>query len=319
MNKFPVIDGHCDTVLRLLQNGSSDLDALANKHISIKGLKEGGVILQFFAICPRCAGQFISIPDAGLKLADMYHLFVNRYSGDFTHIEKYDDIDAAAKSGKIGCLFSIEGGEALCGELSYLRLYRLMGVRCVTLTWMYRNEIADGIMEKSAKGGLTDFGREVIKEMNRLGMLIDVSHISVKGFWDVVECSSDPIAATHSNAKKLCSHPRNLDDDQITAIKNNGGLIGINFYEGFLKDEGRAGIQDIVRHMEYIAALAGCGHLAFGTDFDGIDRLPEGVDGPSCFPAIAEELLRLNYKEEDVYKIFCGNYLRVLKSVLKNP
>lgn len=316
MSGFQVIDGHCDTVLKLLQNNDCRLERLDSGHISIDSLRAGGVRLQFFAICCRCVNNFITRLNAGLRLADMYHLMLNCYPDDFMHIEKYEDIDKAEKAGKIGTLLTIEGGEALEGEISNLRIFYRLGVRSITLTWMYRNEIADGIRESSAGGGLSDFGREVVRDMNRLGMLIDVSHISVKGFWDVVELSTDPVIATHSNAIKLCSHPRNLNDEQILEIAKKGGVIGINFFEEFLRNEGRAGITDIIKHIEYIAALAGCDCLAIGTDFDGMDRAPEGADSPRCFPVIAERLLGLNYREEDVYKIFSGNYLRILKKVL---
>jgi len=317
MRRYPVIDGHSDTVLRLFQNCSCDLDALKEKHITMDALKAGGVVLQFFSLCPRCVGTDIAMLQVSLKLMDMYHLFIKRYEDVLLHVEKYSDIENSIGCGKIASLLAIEGGEALAGEMSNLRLFYRLGVRSITLTWMYRNEIADGIMEASAGGGLSDFGREVVNEMNQLGMLIDVSHISPKGFWDVMALSVDPIAATHSNAKKLCNHPRNLDDDQILAIKKNGGIIGINFFEGFLRDEGRATMRDILRHIEYIASLVGCDCLAFGSDFDGVDRVPVDADNPSCFPGIIDQLLRMNYREEDVHNLCSGNYLRVLKRVLE--
>jgi membrane dipeptidase len=211
----------------------------------------------------------------------------------------------------------VEGGDILEGEIVNLQILYRLGVRAMTLTWNHRNEIADGVLENISKGGLSVFGHEVIREMNQLGMLIDVSHISEEGFYDVIEASSKPIAATHSNAWSVRPHPRNLKDEQITLLADKGGVIGINFYPVFLSDR-KAGLYDIIRHIEHIAGLAGIDVIGFGSDFDGIEETPEEVNGPQAFEKIINALLKLNYKEEDVLKIAYKNYTRLLRDVLKN-
>ena len=159
---------------------------------------------------------------------------------------------------KAATLLAIEEGGAIDGSLEALRMLYELGVRAMTLTWSNRNDIADGVNEECSGGGLTTFGRQVVAEMNRLGMLVDVSHIATAGFWDVIETSTKPIIATHSNAKTLCSHPRNLNDDQIKAINANDGLIGITFAGQFLEEDyNNACIDSVYRHIDYMLNLFG--------------------------------------------------------------
>ena len=187
----------------------------------------------------------------------------------------------------------------------------------MTLTWNHTNEIASGIGATHEDDlGLTRFGREVVSEMNELGIIIDISHISYKSFWDVCEISSAPIVASHSNAKSICNNRRNLDDDHIKAIANSGGIIGINFYPPFLTEDEEASIEDILKHIDFIAGLVGIDYIGFGSDFDGIEITPRDVHGPEGFEKIIERLLRLNYSEDHVKKICSGNMMRALKSTL---
>ena len=315
MNKFCIIDAHCDTIAKLSDQNVS-INKYGDTHVSIEGLKEGCVDIQFFAAC-ICARDINDSPlQTALNLIEAFENMVKKYGDCFYPITKASDIHASKRAGKIGALLAIEGGDALEGKISNLHLVYNMGVRLITLTWNYNNEIGSAAMDTATEWGLTAFGAEVIKEMNRLGMIIDVSHLSEKAFWDVVEVSSPPIIASHSNAKALCNHPRNLDDSQIKAIVEKGGVIGINFYPPFLSWH-KADIHSIVNHIEYIAGLAGVDGVGFGSDFDGVDRLPEGVNGPQNFPDIIDELLRLNYTEESVYKICYGNFFRLMERILK--
>jgi membrane dipeptidase len=174
-------------------------------------------------------------------------------------------------------------------------LYRL-GVRLLTLTWNQRNQIADGIGESRTGSGLTEFGLKVIDEMNDLRMLIDVSHLSETGFWDVIKKSNDPIIASHSNCYALCPHLRNLKDEQIKAIADKGGVIGITFVP--------------------IVEKVGVDYVGLGSDFDGTDGLPLGLEGVDKIPNITEELLDRGYKEREIEKILGGNFLRVFKEVV---
>ena len=170
------------------------------------------------------------------------------------------------------------------------------------------------IMEESGEG-LSQFGEKVVRQMNRLGMAIDVSHLSEKGFWDAAEISEKPFIASHSNAKSICSHKRNLSDEQIKEIINKKGFIGVNFYPPFLTDCDRCGIKDIIKHIEHILSLGGENNIGFGSDFDGVDYLPDGIEGAQDYYKIIDELLKLGYSEKLVRKISCENFINVLTSI----
>lgn len=316
MQDIFIVDGHCDTVEKIADL-KVNLFTGDKSHLTIQGLVKGGVRMQFFACWVGQKKRYLPCLQRGLKLIDAYYTMLEAYSEVFSPVFDYDGIIDALDSGKIAALLTVEGGEVLEGEIANLRILYKLGVRGLTLTWNHRNELADGVMELKSGGGLSTFGHEVVKEMNRLGMLIDVSHLSEKGFYDVLEASDKPIAATHSNAWTVCKHPRNLKDEQILALAGKGGVIGINFYPSFLA-EGRAGLKDIISHIEYIASLAGTDVLGFGSDFDGIDLLPDSIPGPEGFCLIIDELLRLNYREEDVRKIAYQNFLNLIRSIFKN-
>jgi membrane dipeptidase len=195
-------------------------------------------------------------------------------------------------------------------------LYKL-GVRLLTLTWNQRNQIADGAGESRTGSGLTEFGLKVIGEMNNLGMLIDVSHLSETGFWDVIKRSNAPIVASHSNCYALCPHLRNLKDEQIKAIADKGGVIGITFVPNFLTQEKRkTTVEDVAKHIDYLVEKAGVDYVGLGSDFDGTGGLPLGLEGVDKIPNITEELLNQGYKEKDIKKILGENFLRVFKEVV---
>lgn len=312
MERFKIIDGHCDTLTNLLDRPSTIDDP--KNHVSMERLITGSVHIQFFAAWIGSKEKYGSPLQRGLKLIDRFNTMLAENSR-IVPILKWEDINEI-KDNQIGALLTVECGSILEGELANLRILHKLGVRLMTLTWNYRNEICDGIMESNSKSGLSNFGISVIQEMNKLNMIIDVSHISVSGFWDVIKHSKAPIIASHSNAKALCPHVRNLDDEQIQAISKVKGLIGINFYPPFLSEHS-CGVDDIIRHIEYIAGLGGIDIVGFGSDFDGIDKLPKGINGPQDFPKIINRLLQLNYSEDHVRKICSENYLRIIKTVLK--
>ena len=187
----------------------------------------------------------------------------------------------------------------------------------MTLVWSNRNDIADGVNEECSGGGLTVFGRKVVAEMNRLGMLVDVSHIAPAGFWDVIETSTKPIIATHSDAKALCSHPRNLDDKQILAINENDGLIGITFAGQFLEDDyHNACIESVYKHIDHMLNLMGNDdHLGFGSDFDGISHPPYNIQGVQDYKPLLE-YLATKYSDSTLQKITHQNVLNLLQKVL---
>ena len=238
------------------------------------------------------------------------------------------EIDAAVARGQIAFVLAIEGGECVQDGVESLRVFHELGVRILGLTWNQRNLLAEGVGEARAGGGLTELGRAIVAEANRLGVLLDVSHLSVKSFWDLVETSRAPMIASHSNAQALCGHPRNLDDDQIRAVAASGGTIGINMVSAFINDDpGAASLEDALDHIDHVAALVGMEHVALGPDFaDFLAAEPalqpgnrptsgaylRGCDNASALPSVTAGLLRCGYAEEAIRGILGANFLRVL-------
>lgn len=230
------------------------------------------------------------------------------------------DVDRALAEGKTAAILSIENGVACLERIELLRTYHRLGVRAMGLTWNGRNAIADGCGEEGTGGKLTAFGRQVVDEMVRLRMLVDVSHLSEAGFWDVAErMGARPFIASHSNARALCDHRRNLRDEQIRAIARTGGVMGLNLWPPFLKagaKRGEATIDDAVAHVLALAERAGSiDHVGIGADYDGIDHAPVGLEDPSRFPALAEALSRRGLSDGDIRKVFFENFLRVFRVV----
>lgn len=314
-----ICDCHCDTLTELYKKGTSLYDN--DQHFDIKRQIELGGGLQFCAIfVPTNEFRYYGGLRYTLCLLDKYKQELKALQ------EKGIDVlpvltkaDAAdVLNHKAATLLAIEEGGAIDGSLEALRMLYELGVRAMTLTWSNRNDIADGVNEECSGGGLTTFGRQVVAEMNRLGMLVDVSHIATAGFWDVIETSTKPIIATHSNAKTLCSHPRNLNDDQIKAINANDGLIGITFAGQFLEEDyNNACIDSVYRHIDYMLNLLGNDdHVGFGSDFDGISHPPYNIHGVQDYKPLIEYLQSKNYSDSTIEKITHKNVLNLLSKVL---
>ena len=225
----------------------------------------------------------------------------------------------------VNVILGIEGGEALGRELGRVEAFYKRGVRLITLTWNHPYAISDTCVQTADRlngeadyaGGLTHFGRDVLREMNRLGIVADVSHLSDKGFYDVAEIAEKPFIASHSNSRALCPHPRNLTDDMFRLLIKKGGVTGINFYHSFLRaDGGAASIDDILRHIEHFMALGGQKNVGIGTDFDGIDYPPEEIAGTRELGKLCDALLRINYPETLVRDIMAGNMERAFQENL---
>lgn len=314
-----ICDCHCDTLTELYKKQTSLYSN--DQHFDIKRQIELGGGLQFCAIfVPTHEFRYYGGLRYTLCLLDKYRQEIKKMQADGIDVlpvlTKADAADAL--NHKSATLLAIEEGGAIDGSLEALRCLYDLGVRAMTLTWSNRNDIADGINEATTGGGLTVFGRQVVQEMNRLGMLVDVSHIAPAGFWDVIETSSKPIIATHSNAKSLCSHPRNLDDKQIAAINKNDGLIGITFAGQFLEEDyNDACIDSVYRHIDYMLNLMGNDeHIGFGSDFDGISHPPYNIKGVQDYRPLIEYLQSKNYSDETIAKITHRNVLNLLQKVL---
>lgn len=309
-----VIDTHCDTILSLMRG--RPLDTRSDEgHIDLPRLKDGGVGAQFFA----CFIEPQFKPDKGLKrVMQQIDAFYHAVEENQDAIEVATTVDAITRihaAGKVAAILAIEGGEAIDGDLAALRMLHKLGVRSFGLVWNQRNQLADGIGERRAHGGLTNLGIDTVKELNRLGIIVDVSHLNDEGFWDVIETSSSPIMATHSNSRAVCDHPRNLTDDQIRALAKNGGVMGMNFCPTFVEEDGQATIDRLIDHIDHIVELVGFDHVGLGSDFDGISAVPQGLENAACMPNLTRRLVERGYSDENVIKILGGNHLRVLRAV----
>jgi membrane dipeptidase len=308
-----VLDAHCDTASALLDQKADLYEN--NCHIDLKRLLAAGERVQFFASFSNPVKFRNSSLLRVLSIIDFVYNAQELYGDKMSVCLNSRDIDDAIAHGKVGAILSVEGGDALNSELSVLRqLYRL-GVRSMLLTWNHRNMLADGSLETNG-AGLSDFGRQVVTEMNRLGMIIDVSHLCEASFHDVVELSAAPVIASHSNAKSVCSHPRNLSDEQLINLRNVGGVAGITFYPFFLNNSDNALVDDVIRHIEHICSITGEDCIGIGSDFDGIECVPAGLEGSQCLTVLFERLLKLNYSESFIEKFAGKNFMRVIRKIL---
>ena len=307
-----IIDTHCDTLALLRKNnflcGSSDMN------LSLPRLIRGDVKLQCFAVCVHPDSNGKCFYD-GMKLINEYDKLTSN-----THmlmsIKNKGDIKELLASDKIGAMLTVEGGDMLEGNKDNFDILFEKGMRMFSPTWNNSNCLCGGIGENS--DGLTDFGKEILLRCEEKGVIIDVSHISEKGFWDATELVSKPFIASHSNAKSVCSNKRNLDNEQLKAIKAHSGCVGVNFYPPFLNNSGKASTDDIIRHIEYIASCIGIEYVSIGSDFDGVENdLPKGMEHPGKLQNLCERLRKLNYSESDIDLVCHGNMLRIMNCVLK--
>ncbi len=313
-----ICDCHCDTLTELYNKNASLYEN--EQHFDIKRQIALGGGLQFCAIyVPTEVFRYQGGLRYTLCLLDKYNQEIKKLHEngiDVLQVRTAEDAGNVLKH-KAATLLAIEEGGAIDGSLEALRCLYELGVRAMTLTWSNRNDIADGINEEATGSGLTLFGKQVVAEMNRLGMLVDVSHISTAGFWSVIETSTQPIIATHSNAKSLCSHPRNLNDEQIKALAQNGGLAGITFAGQFLEEDWRnACIESVYKHIDYMLNLIGNDdHIGFGSDFDGISHPPYNIQGVQDYKPLIEYLSKY-YSDETINKITHQNVINLLQKVL---
>lgn len=313
-----ICDCHCDTLTELYNKNASLYEN--EQHFDIKRQIALGGGLQFCAIyVPTEVFRYQGGLRYTLCLLDKYNQEIKKLHEngiDVLQVRTAEDAGNVLKH-KAATLLAIEEGGAIDGSLEALRCLYELGVRAMTLTWSNRNDIADGINEEATSSGLTLFGKQVVAEMNRLGMLVDVSHISTAGFWSVIETSTKPVIATHSNAKSLCSHPRNLNDEQIKALAQNGGLAGITFAGQFLEEDWRnACIESVYKHIDYMLNLIGNDdHIGFGSDFDGISHPPYNIQGVQDYKPLIEYLSKY-YSDETINKITHQNVINLLQKVL---
>ena len=332
-----VIDTHNDITSAITDDGfdMGAKDTSGKNQTDIPRMKEGGLDADFFAI--YVAAKYAKEGGAARRALDMIdgvYEQARRHPESLEMAFTSDDIRRIHKTGKIASLMGIEGGHAIEDSLSALRQFYRLGVRYMTLTHTNTNNWADsagGINNPAEKrhGGLSDFGREVVREMNRLGMMVDVSHVADDTFQDVIETTQAPVIASHSSCRALTNVSRNLTDNMLKALAQNRGVVMINFYNGFINTEyarpgapapakpaNAATMEMLIQHFEHAIKVAGIDHVGIGSDFDGVDgMLPGGMEDVSKLPAITYELLKRGYSDADVKKVLGGNMLRVMAEV----
>lgn len=307
--KNRLVDFHCDVLSKLLvdpkltfMNSQSDkLD------VTYERLKQAGTAVQIFAIyIPESINGPI---EPILESIDRFYQHVLTCP-DMKFIQTKADLSECVSLGKMGAMLSLEGVDGLQGNLSLLRVLYQLGVRAAGLTWNHANWAADGVMEPRG-GGLTAKGKDLIRECDRLGILIDVSHLSERAFWETADLAARTIIASHSNARAIFDHPRNLTDEQLKAIIALQGMVGITFVPWFLANGENVTIHDVLRHIEHVCELGGENHIMFGSDFDGIDHYVSELTHPGQVYALHEALLR-HYSAEQTERFLSGNALSFL-------
>jgi membrane dipeptidase len=310
-----VVDSHNDSIMAHVVRGNHTLarDVPHNRRppvqLNVQKMRDGGIDVAYAAVAATrpWANHLAYVLDAfGFLEAQLQDL-----AGDLVLARSWRDIVDAKQEGRKVFVLTIENSDALEGSLNILRVMFRLGVRSVSVTHNARSLAADGNDESDTGGGLTRFGRDLVRAMNQLGMLVDVSHLSERGFWDVLKISEAPVIASHSCCKALCDHPRNLDDAQLKALGEIGGVVGITFVPWFVSQEAPS-MENLLNHIDHAVQMAGIDHVGIGSDFDGGGDL---VKDASQFPTITEGLLKRGYSPEEVKKILGENHMRVFREV----
>ena len=356
--RVPLIDGHNDLpwqYQKRVNRSLSKIDIAESQqelHTDIARLREGGLGGQFWSVYVPAdlePGEFVR---ATMEQIDVVYNMLRRYPETFELALTADQVEQAFQSGKIASLIGMEGGHSIDNSIAALRMFYRLGARYMTLTHSQNVAWADSCTDTPRANGLTDFGREVVREMNHLGMLVDLSHVSPDAMRDALDVVEAPVIFSHSSARALADHPRNVPDDVLKRVPENGGVVMISFVPGFTSqdvveheqrrdaerrrlealpgntdqsvkdglgrwDEGnpvpRATLSQVADHFDHVRDVAGVDHVGVGADFDGISSVPEGLEDVSMYPALTAELIRREYSDEDIMKILGLNVLRVIR------
>ncbi len=298
-----IFDAHCDMLFKLWENPKIDVFKDDRLHVNINRLKIGKKSVQCFAIFVPENIPFVQrLSVAQQQINIFYQKIIHQYP-EIKLIKTKGDLETL-KDGETGAILTLEGCDAIGDQITNLELLYELGVRSVGLTWNYANLVADGVLEKR-NAGLTNFGTEVIRFLNRHNMWTDLSHASERSFWEALDVADYPIA-THSNVYQLCSHVRNLKDEQIVALFKKKGVIGVTFVPFFTSDQSKPTISSLIKHVEYLCSLGGENQIGFGSDFDGIDETIAGLENYSCYEKLGNELLHY-YSDTQVKKFLYRN------------
>lgn len=353
-----VFDGHCDlpwNIYKALEKGAADVDLskpVPDFQADIPRMRAGGLGAIFLAAyAPPSTMQTGGAARVTLDQIDIIHGLARRYPETFALACTADEVLAARQQGRIALLIGVEGGHAIENSLGVLRMFHALGVRYMTLTHEESTDWCDAAMGEPRHGGLSPFGEQVVAEMNRLGMIPDISHVSAEAMRDVLRISKAPVIASHSSAHAMAAHPRNLPDDVLAGIKAGGGVAMANFFSGYIEPRAaaitlqasgvmrdlkrrfpdeekfrevrrawqaanplpRGTVHTLVDHLDHMVRVAGVEHVGIGSDFGGVNVLPEQLDDISCYPYITQVLLDRGYRETDIRAILGGNMLRALR------
>jgi membrane dipeptidase len=362
LREVPLVDGHNDLGEQLKDRVGDQLERLdlasdtralrPPMHTDIPRLRRGGVGGQFWSafVSPRLPGPEAAV--ALLEQIDVIRRLAGRYPETFEMAATADDVERIHRSGRIACLIGIEGGHALANSLAALRIAHGAGARYVTLTHWNSTSWADAATDAPRHGGLSPFGVEMVREMNRLGVLVDLSHVSDATMNDVLDLTEAPVIFSHSSARAVCNHVRNVPDDVLRRVTANGGVVMVNFAPGFVSEAvrvaeapleaewvrlgqlypndpervgeaiaafrrgrtiPRATLAQVADHVDHIRTVAGIDHVGLGSDFDGISETPEGLEDVSRYPELLIELANRGYSDEDLAKVAGANILRVMR------
>lgn len=346
---IPVFDGHNDTLLNLYEpgrgKGRSFFEASNIGHIDLPRAKIGGFAGGFFAVFiptpasglpadaseKEMVSQFLDAPpltvdpsyalEKTLGMARLMFDLERAAPDEVKVVRSVDELEQCLADRTVAMIFHIEGAEAIDPNLDALHVLHAAGLRSIGIVWSRPNAFGHGVpfafpSSPDTGPGLTDAGHNLVKTCNELGILVDLSHLNEKGFWDVADLSNRPLVATHSGVHELCNSSRNLTDEQMRAILDTNGVMGINFHVGFLREDGardaNTPINEIVRHIDYAVNLMGVDHVALGSDFDGA-TMPDELGDVTGLPRLIEALIQQGYTEAEVRKIAAENWVRVLK------
>lgn len=325
MSETPLIDGHNDLPWQLRkqfnnQLNNVDLYTLGSTHTNIPKIKQGHLAAQFWAAYVPCDAQYKDAVRQTLEQIDIIHRMCNKYPEEFMFAASSQDILDAFVQNKTASLIGVEGGHSIDSSMGTLRTMYQLGVRYLTLThscntpWADNWQVDTGV-HPVEHNGLSDFGKRLISEMNHIGMLVDLAHVSEKVMNQVLEISKAPIIFSHSSAYSICNHKRNVPDYILEKVKANNGIVMVNFYNDYVTCSPQANLSHVADHFDHIKKVAGSSIVGFGGDYDGVTRLPTGLEDVSKYPDLVAELLRRGWTDDEVKDALGRNLIRVFKAV----
>ncbi|XP_072374160.1 dipeptidase 1 [Scyliorhinus torazame] len=325
MKETPLIDGHNDLAWQLLlrynnQLSKVDLNKLNGTHTNIPKLKAGLIGGQFWSAYTPCDTQYKDSVRQTLEQIDVIHRMCQKYPGTFQCVGSSREIIESFRKGKVASLIGVEGGHSIDSNMATLRLFYQLGVRYITLTHSCNTPWADNwLVDKGVdpveSNGLSEYGKKIILEMNRLGMIIDLAHVSIKTMKDALQFSKAPVIFSHSSAYTLCNHKRNVPDEILKKVSEKQGIVMVNFYNQYVTCSSTANLLNVADHFDYIKKIAGYKTVGFGGDYDGVSSLPTGLDDVSFYPDLVAELLKRNWTDVEVKAALGENFLRVFQQV----